>query len=193
MLKPSDNPPALPAGTAAPSELSGQWWVAHTKARNEKALAWDLAKAGIGYFLPLVPRVTISGGRKRRVLKPLFTSYVFFCGDEEARYQAMTTNRLCTVLASDDQALLTRELDQINLALQGEAELDPYPGLTAGCWARVTAGPFQGIEGRVLDWRGRARLLLQVSMLGQGASIEIEPDFLEPLADEAPAEVVGGL
>lgn len=193
MLKISDNPSILPAGVAQPSELTGPWWVAHTKARNEKAFVRDLHTMNAGYFLPLLQRTMVSGGRKRKVMHPLFTSYVFFCGDEETRYQAMTTNRLCTVLPADDQARLVGELDQINLALQGEAELDPYPGLATGNPARVKAGPFQGMEGTIVEWHGQTRLLLQVSMLGQGVTIEIEPDLLEPLEAEAPLAQVGGL
>jgi len=77
MLKISENPPILPPEVKTVSELTGQWWVAHTKSRFEKAFAWDLLRRGIGYFLPLVERVRVSGGRHRRVLAPLFPSYVF--------------------------------------------------------------------------------------------------------------------
>jgi transcriptional antiterminator RfaH len=166
--------------------LPGPWWVAHTKARHEKSFAWDLHKAGIGYFLPLVERVTVSGGRKRQVLKPLFSAYVFFCGDEQTRYHAMTTNRLCNVLAAQDQALLVTELDQLHQAIQQQAALEPDATFEAGQRVRVTAGPLQGIEGAVVEDAGEARqakrrLVLQVSMLGQGASVEIERELIEPL------------
>jgi len=193
MLKPSDNPPILAEGADQPSAIAGHWWVGHTKARQEKTFAWELHRAGVGYFLPLMQRVMVSGGRKRKVMKPLFTSYLFFCGDEETRYQALATNRLCTVLPAEDQPLLVRELDQIYQALEGEATLDPYPGLGEGRRARVTAGPFQGMEGTVLQWHGVTRLGLEVSMLGQGAAIEIDADLLEPLDEEATAESAGGL
>jgi len=192
MLKPSDNPPILPEGVHAPSELPGPWWVAHTKARHEKAFARDMENAHAGYFLPLIQRTMVSGGRKRKVMHPLFPSYVFFTGDDDTRYQAMTTNRLCTVIPAEDQARLVRELDQLNLALRGEADLDPYPGLATGRAARVKAGPFRGIEGAIVHWQGQARLLLQVSMLGQGATIEIEPDLLEAV-EQTPTSSAGGL
>ncbi len=94
MLKLSQNPPVLPPEVESVTQLSGRWWLAHTKSRCEKAFAWDLIDHSIGYFLPLIERVRISDGKKRRVLMPLFSSYVFFCGDEEDRYTAMTTSRL---------------------------------------------------------------------------------------------------
>ena len=74
----SENPPMRPATCQTIRDLTGPWWVAHTKARVEKAFAWDLVAAGINYFLPLVRHTSFSGGRKRLGMLPLFPSYVFF-------------------------------------------------------------------------------------------------------------------
>ena len=193
MLKLSDNPPMLPEAVTDPAALDGTWWVAHTKARHEKSFAWELGRAGIGYFLPMMHRVTVSGGRKRQVLKPLFTSYVFFCGGDEDRYRALATDRLCTVIPVHDRARFVAELQQIHLAVEGGAEMDPYPGLATGRAARVTAGAFEGMEGRIIEWHGRTRLLLQVSMLGQGAAVEIDADLLEPIERDEPVATGGGM
>ena len=181
MLKMSDNPPMLPPGAQVLADLGGRWWVAHTKSRAEKAFAWDLHRRGIGYYLPMVERVGVSGGKKRRVLAPLFPSYVFLCGNEEDRYEAMTTDHLCQTIGVVDQDGLVGELMHIHKALTGHAELDLYPYATVGRRCRVTAGPFRGVEGCVIQRRQLARLLLQVSILGQGASMEIDADLLEPV------------
>jgi len=42
MRKFSDNPPILSPGVDSLTELTGQWCVAHTRARFEKAFAWEL-------------------------------------------------------------------------------------------------------------------------------------------------------
>lgn len=179
MLKQSQNPPLLGPGADTVSDLSGQWWVAHTKSRFEKAFAWDMQHLGIGYFLPMIERVKISGGKKRRVMAPLFPSYVFFCGSEEDRYAAMTTNRLCQTIGVLNQETLVEELIHLEKALAGKAELDPYPFAAVGRQCRVTSGPFRGMEGLVIERRQIARLVLQISILGQGASMEIDADLLE--------------
>jgi transcription antitermination factor NusG len=135
----------------------------------------------VGYFLPLLERTKISGGKKRRVLCPLFASYVFFCGSVEDRYWAMTTNRLCQTIPVTDPQKFLRELSAIQKALSGKAALDPYPFAAVGKRCRIKGGPFQGTEGVVIQ-RGRSwRMVLQVSMLGQGATMEVDADLLEPL------------
>ncbi len=181
MLKVSENPPMLPPGCSGLGELQGAWWVAHTRARFEKAFAWDLLHRGVGYFLPLLEHTKISGGKKRRVLAPLFASYVFFCGSDEDRYWAMTTNRLCQTIRVTDPEKFLRELSAIQKALSGKAMLDPYPFAAVGKRCRIKGGPFQGTEGTVIR-RGKTwRLVLEVSMLGQGAAMEVDADLLEPL------------
>jgi len=162
------------------TELPGRWWVAHTKSRFEKAFAKELLARGIGYFLPLVEQVTFSGRRRRPARVPLFPGYVFFCGDESARYAAMRTNRLARTLEVPDQCRLINELAAIEMALAHGAQLDPYPFAAVGRRCRVAAGPFRGIEGIVLHRSRTTRLLLQVAVLGQGASIEIDAGLLEP-------------
>lgn len=181
MLKLSENPPLLSNDAASPADLVGRWWIAHTKSRSEKALAWDLASAGIGYFLPLTKRTTISGGRKRAVLKPIFPSYVFVCGDDEARYRTLTTGRVCNVLPVPEQAKLIRELANIHQALAGGPEMDLYPFAAVGKRCRVTAGPMMGIEGVVVSRTNRATLVLEISLLRQGASLEVGLDLIEPV------------
>jgi len=181
MLKLSENPPIISPQAETLTQLPGRWWVAHTKSRCEKAFAFDLIDHGIGYFLPLIERVRISGGKKRQVLHPLFGGYVFFCGQEEDRYKAMTTNRLCSTIEVSDQEGLLAELTAIEKALAGKAQLDPYPSLAVGRRCRIRAGAFQGLEGIVVRRNKLARIVLQVSILGQGAAMEIDADLLEPL------------
>ena len=181
MLKLSDNPPILPPSVESIADLQGEWYVAHTKARCEKALAWDLLHHGIGYFLPLVERITFSGGRKRRVLKPLFPSYLFFCGDRKDRYVAMTTNRICRAIEVADQPTLTAELAALESVIRGKAPLDLYPRPAVGRRCRVTMGPFEGLEGTMIDGTNSGRLVLAVSFISQGAAMEIDAALLELL------------
>ena len=109
MLKLSENPAVLTPSVRSLTELTGTWWAARTKARFEKTFAWDMFNQGIGYFLPMREKITFSGRRKRHVMVPLFTSYVFFCGTESDRYTALATKRLCqTIEVVDQDALIDR-------------------------------------------------------------------------------------
>jgi len=180
MLKLSDNPPIVSNEMVALCEMQGTWRIAYTKARFEKAFAWDLLNLGIDYFLPMREKVGFSGGRKRKVLVPLFTSYVFVCGTEVDRYRALTTNRISSLIDVFDQHKLVEQLSFIHKALADKIVVDSYPHLAVGTRCRVNKGPLMGTEGVVIKKdKLKARMVLEVTMLGQGAVVEVDSDLLE--------------
>jgi transcription antitermination factor NusG len=181
MLRSCEEVPMLPPGVSSIRELGGRWWVAHTRPRFEKALARDLLARDVGYFLPQAAKCRVFRGKKRRVLIPLFPSYVFFCGDDDARAAAMRTNRICQTIDVSDQDKLLSECAAIERALAGGAELDSCRYIPVGRRCRVTGGPFVGVEGTVVRGDRRWRIVLEISSLGVGAALEVEADLLEPV------------
>ena len=158
-----------------------KWWAVYTKARQEKALARQLVQMEVPFYLPLVPKENMIRGRRVKSHIPLFTGYVFVCGDEEQRVKSLTTNRISTMLPVDDQVQLLTDLRQIAQLIQVDAPLTVEARLTAGDPVRIKNGPMAGLEGVVITRRGQARLLVAVKMLQQGVSVEIEDFLLEPL------------
>lgn len=181
MLKLHDNPPMKPQDSPRLADVPGRWYVAHTKARREKALVWALSAQGVPYFLPMTERLTCNRGRRFRSWLPLFSGYVFFAGDRQARQRALATRHLAGVLDVVDRDRFLAELSQIEQALDGGARLDPYPSMSHGSLCRVRCGPLAGLEGVVVR-KNVTRLLLQVEMLGQAAALEIDGSLLEPAA-----------
>ncbi|MFC1738642.1 transcription termination/antitermination NusG family protein [Planctomycetota bacterium] len=179
MLKASQNPPVVwPEGKSI-REFPGLWWVAHTKSRNEKALANDLIGKQTNYFLPMCWKIRRQRGRKIRSLLPLFSGYLFFCGDENDRLGALRTNRLANIIEVEDQQKFLKELLQIEQAIRSGAPVQPHKYIKEGQLCRVTAGPLANLRGIVVEAKGTARLVLKIDMLGQAASVEIDTDIID--------------
>ena len=181
MLKQSENPPVTWPSEKTVADFTGLWWVAHTKSRNEKALARDLINRDINYFLPMSWKVTHRTGRRIRSLLPLFSGYLFFCGNESQRLEVLRTNRVANLIEVKDQEKLLDELLNIEQALWAGAALKPHRYVQAGRRCRVIAGPLVDLQGVVLKTRTVTRLVLQIDMLGQAASVEIDTDLIEPI------------
>jgi len=181
LLKISENPPVIWPEEKTIRDFTGQWWVAHTKSRNEKALAHDLIGKSVNYFLPMTWKVQRKSRRTIRSLLPLFGGYLFFCGKENARIEALRTNRVANVIEVKDQKKLVDELVQIEQALRAGAPLVPHKYLKAGQHCRVIAGPLMDLQGLIVRAKNATRLVLQVDMLGQAASVEMDMDMIEIL------------
>jgi len=179
LLKISENPPIIWPEEKTICDFTGQWWVAHTKSRNEKALAHDLIGKGVSYFLPMTWKVQRKSRRTIRSLLPLFGGYLFFCGKENSRLEVLRTNRVANVIEVKNQQKLVDELMQIEQALRAGAPLVPHKYLKAGQRCRVVAGPLMDLQGLIVRAKNAARLVLQVDMLGQAASVEIDTDMIE--------------
>lgn len=172
---------------ALPDDLPGQWWVAHTRPRNEKALAFDLRARGVFHYLPLCVRVSHSKatGRVSRSIVPVFPGYVFINGVDADRQTALTTNRIANTLAVPDEARLLGELRHVQQLLSAQADFDWEPKIEVGQWVRVVAGPLVGVEGVVCRRMSKMRLALNVRMLSQAVVVEVARDMLEKI--DAPA------
>ena len=94
----------------------------------------------------------------------------------------MRTNRLCHTVDVADQERLVEELTGIESALLSKAVVDAYPNLPVGRRCRIVSGPMKSTEGVVVERKcARARMVIEVTILAQGALVEIDADILEPL------------
>lgn len=180
-----DEPGAPRRGVACESEIDileglGRWWVLHTRSRNEKRVAEELASYGVPHYLPLVP-VEHSYSKRRATFEiPLFPGYVFLRGEHDECDRARRTNRVANILLVRDQDGFRRELAHIFCVVSRGAYVQLFPAIRVGQRCRVSSGALRGVEGVVIREGQRCRMYLSVTMLGQSAVVEIDAALLEP-------------
>jgi transcriptional antiterminator RfaH len=157
------------------------WWLLHTRSRQEKVVAEELRAREVGLYLPLVSRKSLSRGRPREALVPLFASYVFIYGDEHARLAALKTNRVAAVHAVADGEKLRQNLAQIASLIASGAALTPESRLEPGQRVRVKSGPCSGLEGTLVKRQGNSKLVVWIEQLLCGASVEIDDYYVEAI------------
>jgi transcription antitermination factor NusG len=164
--------------SAAEAELP--WWVAHTRSRQEKALARYLLPLDVPFFAPQHEKRVRRGGRSFSSYLPLFPGYVFFRGSLESRQTVLRSQLLVRILAVPDQDLLHRELADLRSLQDSGASLVPYEEFQPGDAVRVTAGPFQGYSGVVVREQTRLRLVVSITMLRKTVAVEFERSVVSP-------------
>lgn len=157
-----------------------KWWVVFTKSRQEKAFSRDLTQLEIGHFLPLVGRQRLSRGRRVTSFVPIFPGYVFLFANEADRSRSFSTNRVSSILPVVDQSRLFDDLRSLRQLIQTDAPLTVERRLEPGQRVRIRLGPMQGLEGIIHARRGKTRLMVGVSFLQSGVSLEIDDFMVEP-------------
>ena len=165
----------------AETDEERKWFAVYTKARQEKAFVRQLEGLEVPFYLPLIPKDNLIRGRRVRSHIPLFTGYVFLFGTDEERVKGLTTNRVSSVLDVKDPQQLVTDLRQIVTLIDAQAPLTLESRLVEGDKVRIKSGSMAGLEGVVVSRRGKTRLLVSVSMLQQGVSVEIDDFQVEPL------------
>ena len=169
----------LSASFEFPSPAVGLWHVLRTRSRQEKVLAADLESLGIPYFLPLARVIRQYGSQKVNVEIPLFPGYLFLRGSIDDAYAADRTQRVAQIIRVCDQDRIDWELRNLAMALAADTPLDPYPHLRCGVRVEVRSGPLRGIQGLIQNRDRRDRLVLQIDMLGQAVSLEVDAALLD--------------
>lgn len=166
-------PPRLFASPAA----GPPWRVAYARSRQEKRLARHLLVRQMPFYLPLAERAVSIAGRRRVSYLPLFPGYVFFRGPA---LSALGSNVVCHVLEVHDQATLAAELASLWRLQAAGAPVVPHPYLAAGDRVEIVDGPLAGFAGTILREKGRLRLVVRVSLLGQAAAAEVDREMVRP-------------
>lgn len=163
------------------SATERRWWIIHTGPRCEKKMDHWLKIHGLNHYLPTRPKKRSYPGKTVTFQHPLFPCYTFGSFSLPERNAVYGSGHATAVLEVVDQARLLRELNQIRLALESGLDAQNCPYLKVGKRARVTTGKLRGLEGVVLKGNHKTRIHLSVEMLQRSVSVEIDPEWLEPL------------
>jgi transcriptional antiterminator RfaH len=153
---------------------SSGWWVLHTRPRAEKALARQFTARNLSFFLPLYQHQWRNRGRLFRAHLPLFPGYIFLRGDAETRRSALETNQVVRTLPVADTVQLRCDLVRVYRMMQAGMLLAPEEQLQPGAAVEIIAGPLTGLEGKIIQRGKQMRFFVEVQLLQQGVSVEIE-------------------
>lgn len=176
--------------THAPNESEREeprWYVCYTRARHEKRVDEILQERGVESFLPLVTHVRQWADRKKKVSFVLFPSYVFVRFALSDLSRVLSIPGITAVVRSNGRPVAIREEDLENVrrfaAALGltEGEPEPVPLPEEGVPVRIMTGPFEGVEGVVVEQRGRRRVLVGLQAIGQGMEVDVDAAAVEPL------------
>ncbi len=160
--------------------LDDPWWLLYTKSRQEKQLMRHLRQRDLPHYAPQIAhRRRSPAGRIRITYAPLFNNYVFLCGDDEARYEAVCTGCVQKATSITDVPKFVADLRQIRDLINLGVPLTLESRLEAGQHVRVRSGAFAGYEGTILRREQETRLLVSVQFMEQGVSVKLEDCQLE--------------
>jgi len=163
-----------------------QWFALAVKPRFDKSVAQALEMKGYETLLPLYKKHHKYGTRSKFSELPLFPGYVCCRFDVQSRLPILTTPGVIQVLGAGNMPvpLADVEVNSLKTTLKARHPVVPYPFVDAGQRVRIKSGALAGVEGIVISFTQRVRLVLSITLLQRSVLLEIDRELVS--VEDAP-------
>jgi len=163
--------------------MTRNWLAAYTKARHETAVARQLEAKEVPFLLPTYVKSSHWSDRLKRVLAPLFPSYVFVQVSDDERVRVLQTAGVVNFvsMAGRPAALSEEEVRLLQECAARPQVFEPHPFLCVGQRVKVKHGPFAGWEGVLTFKKNSARLVISLDQIMRSVSVELAGADVEAL------------
>ena len=147
--------------------MEKKWFVVYTRPQQELKVAQQLTAIGITNYCPTITLVKQYSDRKKKVSKPLLSSYVMVRLEEKEREKVFACNGIVRYLFFLGKPAVV-PANQINLMqdhLNGVYNDIKVTALGVGDSHTITEGPFSGVSGRVVE-TNNTKVKLELASLG---------------------------
>jgi transcription antitermination factor NusG len=166
-----------------------RWYAVHTFAHHEKKVHERLLGKKVDAFLPLysVKRKRKSGPVQLEM--PLFPGYLFVFLPLIERLKVLQVAGVARLVGTNGRptALLDGEVEALRNARTLGIQTQPHRHLEIGRKVRVTAGPFEGLQGVLTRYKGKYRVVLSLELISSSFVLDIDSDDIEPVKERLSA------
>ena len=158
-----------------------EWNVVHVLSRNEKKVAERLEKKGFRVYLPIQKRLRQWSDRKKWVDWVVLSGYVFVKIDKRQQVPVLETVGVSRFLKFEGKPVIISEVEMtrfqalVEKAKDRPIEFTNESKFPVGALVTIQTGQFKGVTGEVAMHKGRHKLKVQLSHIGN-FSIELSAD-----------------
>ena len=171
----------------APIETHPAWYGLHTRSRFEQVVFDGLYNKSLEAFLPKITVISKRRDRRKKIRVPLFPGYVFVRSDLNAheRLEIVKTVGVVRVIGNKDGPISIPDeaIDSLRIIVAGDNPVETGTRFRKGDRVMVVEGPFVGVVGTFVRYRGFGRVVVAMEALGQYAGVNVSEEHVERLPD----------
>ena len=168
-------------------DLPYSWYVLHTKSRFENVVFDGLNKKRLEVFLPKIKVKSKRKDRKMMIRVPLFPGYLFVKASLDAyrHLEIVKTAGVVKLIGTKDGPVPVADdtVESLKIMVASEHPVATGSRLRRGDRVMVVSGPFAGVNGTFVRYRGRGRVVVNIDALGQYAGVDVDENDVELLPD----------
>ena len=167
------------------NQLSQSWYVLHTRSRFESVVNECLLKKSMEAFLPKIQVRSKRRDRRMLIRVPLFPGYIFVKTslDPYEHVEIVKTTGAVRLIGNRKGPVPVPQetVDSLKIMIAGDNPVTTGSRFKKGDRVIVVNGPFAGVVGTFMRYRGRERVIVNIEALGQYAGVDVHEDDVEVL------------
>jgi transcription antitermination factor NusG len=171
-----------------------KWYALHVHARKEQLVASQLENRKLECFLPTYKSFRKWSDRTKEIQQALFPGYVFCRFDYENRQPVVMTAGVTQVVGNGKAAIpiADAEIEALQVTVKSGIQTQPWPYLRTGEFVQINYGHLAGLQGILVNFKGTHRVVLSVTLLQRSLALEVELEWLSPVAEPRQQRTVAG-
>ena len=153
--------------------MKKKWFVVYTKPQQELKVATQLLAMGITNYCPTITLVKQYSDRKKKVTRPLLSSYVMVELEDKERNKVFACSGIVRYLffLGKPAVVPASEINLMQDHLNGVYNDIKVTTLSVGDSHTITEGPFSGVSGRVVE-TDNTKVKLELASLGMRITLK---------------------
>jgi transcription antitermination factor NusG len=166
-----------------------QWFALRVRPNHERAAQAALRTKGYTEFLPLYRKRSQWSDRVKDVDLPLFPGYIFSKFDVHRRLPILAIPSVMGIIGAgrDPEPINESELTAVRRFVESGIPVLPWPFVQTGDLVLIEKGALTGLEGIIVQAKGRHRVVVSLGLLQRSISVEIDRTMVRPVRRTTPS------
>ena len=156
------------------------WYALQTLPQSEQAVSAQLSHVGIQAFLPMTYGRCTKGRTETVKWRPLFPSYVFCRLNLNSGPRLYLISSVIRIVGAGKRPIPINdsEIESVQKLVTSPYQVETEAPPKVGDLVHITAGPFAGMVGTLIDFRGKWKFVVTISLLNRSVSVIVPKEWL---------------
>jgi len=173
------------------------WFAIRVRSNSERITVAHLRERGYDQFAPSYRLQRRWSDRTKEIEHYLFPGYIFCRFDPGDRLSVLTAPGVVDLVGfgKTPERIPDQEIERVRRMVESGLLVTPHPFLNVGQTVLIERGPLTGLEGILVEVKGKHRLVVSINLLQRSVSAEVDRRSVRPIravATPAVRPVVAG-
>jgi|WetSurMetagenome_2_1015567.scaffolds.fasta_scaffold324697_2 transcriptional antiterminator RfaH len=158
------------------------WYAVYTRPHHEQKIFARLKMENIEAYMPLQTTIRQWSDRKKKIVEPLFSCYVFVFISNKDYYRVLNLKGVVRYVTFEGKAVAIpeKQISMIRILLEQDIDLEEaYEPLPKGAKVEIKIGSLSGVIGELLENAGKKRVIIRIEEINKALLVNVPMNYLK--------------